>query len=114
MANQLLGNVEPKVPVGKPLTFEARIAYRIADIVVERVAERLSSKFGGMLHELPGCRLEGLRLSQFQYFCQIMRENPEKKPYHAAVQVIKERSGRGGYKIPSSLHRYALSHRKFW
>ena len=102
----------------KHLSFEERIAYRIADVVVERVIEGLNAKLGAqtslMLHQLPGCRLEGLRLSQFERFCAIMRENPGKKPYHAALQVLEEVSGRGGYKNPSSLHRYALSHRKFW
>jgi hypothetical protein len=78
-----LENTEPKAVVSKPLTFEERIAYRIADIVVERVVEGLSSKFGGVskltLHELPGCRLVGLRLSQFERFCEIMRESPAKR-----------------------------------
>ena len=64
MSNLPLENTEPKAAVSKPLTFEERIAYRIADIVVERVVEGLSSKFGGLskltLHELPGCRLAGL------------------------------------------------------
>ena len=62
----------------KPITFEERIAYRIADVVVARVIESLTDKFGGMskltYHELPGCRLMGLRLSQFERFCEIMRE----------------------------------------
>ena len=107
-----------KAPTGKPLTFEERVAYRIADIVVERVVEGLSSKFGGLskltLHELPGCRLVGLRLSQFERFCEIMRESPAKRPYHAAQQVLKELAGPGGYKRASSLQRYAIMHKKFW
>ena len=64
MSNLPLENTEPKAAVSKPLTFEERIAYRIADIVVERVVEGLSSKFGGLskltLHELPGCFRDGL------------------------------------------------------
>ena len=102
----------------KPITFEERIAYRIADVVVARVIESLTDKFGGMskltYHELPGCRLMGLRLSQFERFCEIMRESPAKRPYHAAQQVLKELAGHGGYKRASSLQRYAILHKKFW
>lgn len=118
MANTLLENRELKTQATKPLSFEERIAYRIADIVVERVVEGVNAKMGGctglMLHQLPGCRLEGLRLSQFERFCAIMRENPGKKPYHAALQVLKELSGHGGYKNPASLQRYATMHKKYW
>ena len=118
MSNIPLENSEPKAPASKPLTFEERIAERIAQIVAARVVESISSKLGVAgnlrLHELPGCRLVGLRLSQFERFCEIMRESPAKRPYHAAQQVLKELAGPGGYKRASSLQRYAIMHKKYW
>ena len=85
MNTNTLTNTNPPTEIKrfKPLTFEERIAYRIADIVVERVVEGLSNRFGNLtklrLHELPGCRLVGLRLSQFERFCEIMRESPARR-----------------------------------
>lgn len=102
----------------RPLSFEERVANRIADIVVARVIEGISRETGGMstlaVRTLPGCRLWGVRLSQFERFCAIMKENPMTVPYHAAQQALKDISGRGGYKRASSLQRYASMHRKFW
>lgn len=102
----------------KPTSFEERIAARIADIIVARVIEGLSSHPGGMtklaLHQLPGCRLTGLRLSQFEKFCEIMKADPTTVPYHAAQRALEELPGRGGYKRASSLQRYAIMHKRFW
>ena len=107
-----------KAPTGKPLSFEERVALRIADIVADRILDAFfqASSAGKTLtlHQLPGCRLVGLRLSQFERFCAIMRENPAMKPYHAAQQVLKELAGRGGYSRASSLQRYAIMHKRFW
>ena len=107
-----------KAPTGKPLSFEERVAIRIADIVTDRILDAFfqASSAGKTLtlHQLPGCRLVGLRLSQFERFCAIMRENPAMKPYHAAQQVLKELAGRGGYSRASSLQRYAIMHKRFW
>lgn len=110
-------NVAENVSV-KPTSFEERIAARIADIIVARVVEELVALPGGMtklaLHQLPGCRLTGLRLSQFEKFCEIMKADPTTVPYHAAQRALEELPGRGGYKRASSLQRYAIMHKRFW
>ena len=60
------------------------------------------------------CNLTGLRLRQFERFCEIMKAKPTEAPFRAARAVLGELQGRGGYPCASSLQRYAIHHRKHW
>jgi len=84
-----------KEPRTKPMSgFEERLAARIAAMVAEKVVDGLIKASSGMhgltLHQLPGLRLTGLRLSQFERFCKLMRENPGMVPFRAATQALEE------------------------
>ena len=96
---------------------------RLADMIAEKVAERVIKALGGTDNEAMGlpppmrtgtCNLTGLRRHQFARFCEIMRANPTESPFRAAKQAIAEFPGRGGYSRASSLQRYAGKHRKCW
>lgn len=60
------------------------------------------------------CNLTGLRLRQFERFCEVMKATPTAAPFRVAQTVIDELPGRGGYPSASSLQRYACQHRRHW
>ena len=60
------------------------------------------------------CNLTGLRLRQFERFCEVMKATPTAAPFRVAQSVIDELPGRGGYPSASSLQRYACQHRRHW
>lgn len=60
------------------------------------------------------CTLTGLRLRQFERFCEVMKATPTASPFRVAQSVIDELPGRGGYPSASSLQRYACQHRRHW
>ena len=100
---------------GESLNFDSRrineIAQKVATLVV---AHLKSTKPSLTIHKFPGCKLEGLRLCQFERFCTIVEEKPFMLPYHAAQQALADLPGEGGFTRASTLQRYASTHQKFW
>ena len=60
------------------------------------------------------CNLTGLRLKQFERFCELMKATPTAAPFRVAQSVIDELPGRSGYPCAASLQRYACKHRRHW
>ena len=104
---------------------EAEFVSRIASEVFIKVENSLKPVLERMLafssdgafrayRTREACNLTGLRLRQFERFCEIMLANPTETPFRAAKQVLTELDGRGGYTRASSLQRYAGKHRRYW
>ena len=104
---------------------EAEFVSRIASEVFIKVENSLKPVLERMLafssdgafkayRTREACNLTGLRLRQFERFCEIMKAKPTEAPFRAARAVLGELQGRGGYPCASSLQRYAIHHRKHW
>ena len=95
------------------------IAAATATLVVEALKpalERAGASDGAFraYRTREACNLTGLRLRQFERFCEIMKAKPTEAPFRAAQAVLGELQGRGGYPCASSLQRYAIKHRRHW
>ena len=95
------------------------IAAATATLVVEALKpalERAGASDGAFraYRTREACNLTGLRLRQFERFCEIMKATPTEAPFRAAQAVLGELQGRGGYPCASSLQRYAIKHRRHW
>ncbi len=104
---------------------EAEFVSRIASEVFIKVENSLKPVLERMLafssdgafkayRTREACNLTGLRLRQFERFCEIMKATPTEAPFRAAQTVLDELPGRGGYPCASSLQRYAIMHRRHW
>ena len=95
------------------------VAVATASLVVDAlkpVLERAGTSDGAFraYRTREACNLTGLRLRQFERFCEIMKATPTEAPFRAARAVLDELQGRGGYPCASSLQRYAIKHRRHW
>lgn len=100
------------------ITLSDQLVERIATLVANRVIEACSKKEVDLTFEykfnMSGVNLNGMRLVQFKRFCQIMHQEPQMLPYHAAMRALADIKGEGGYKLASSLQRYASAHSEHW
>ncbi len=104
---------------GRRAAFIRDVAAATASLVVEAlkpVLERAGTSDGAFkaYRTREACNLTGLRLRQFERFCEIMKATPTEAPFRAAQTVLDELPGRGGYPCASSLQRYAIMHRRHW